>query len=575
MDNFNIYDMKYLKLYEAFSSNTLSKLYNHLKKKNATKTSLTKFKSDIKSIASSFDIPMDQISDENVSYLSRKKALVLRNEEKVQNESGIWSIKFWFDKDGEYIGTSGTGNETFEVDTTPTHTTSQSRPFTKEQWVALRAARFARFPRTGILKPVLATEYGSLEDGDEVIAVLCDPDYYEDEKVDHLTWGNIFVDSDGEVYVVHDNDNADGMSPDDVPGDRYPDSEWGAYAWRIASSSKSPNGDHFNLHRVMKSDSSLRYYSDKKEIKKEITDPFEFNLSLEEDEDGIVKMASWSGNIEEKIKIEKEADFAVILYIDDILKRGLKSPMETSIERGEARKGATALITDEEFKRANIERFMNKVIEKIGVTPESVELKNLQKVVATIMSSGVSQSYAFLGIISGDFNAIDRISYQIKRLVSCVSIPDSESMLHFVYEEFVEEYRRMKIYSNESYKSKKIAMDILKEKEELKPLYDAILRISEKISKSILSKEMVKGEDLKKVYYKLKSIGEMMRDDDFNLSYRLRDFIDNIRYGYVLVDKVENMIGDYNTLVNDNKKTFLQMDLEKLQEIESYVDDIM
>jgi hypothetical protein len=67
----------------------------------------------------------------------------------------------------------------------------------------------------------------------------------------------------------------------------------------------------------------------------------------------------------------------------------------------------------------------------------------------------------------------------------------------------------------------------------------------------------------------------MMRDDDFNLSYRLRDFIDNIRYGYVLVDKVENMIGDYNTLVNDNKKTFLQMDLEKLQEIESYVDDIM
>jgi hypothetical protein len=35
------------------------------------------------------------------------------------------------------------------------------------------------------------------------------------------------------------------------------------------------------------------------------------------------------------------------------------------------------------------------------------------------------------------------------------------------------------------------------------------------------------------------------------------------------------MDGDYSTLTNDNKTTLLEMDLKKLKEIESYVDDIM
>jgi hypothetical protein len=579
MDNFNIYDMKYLKLYEAFSSNTLSKLYNHLKKKNATKTSLTQFKSDMKSIASSFDVPMDQISDEDVSYLSRRKALGLRNEEKVQNESGIWAIKFWFDKDGEYIGTSGTGNDTFEFDAIPKHTGKQCKPFTKEQWVALRAARFARFPRTGMLNPVLEDEYASLKNGDEVIAVLCDPDYYEDEQVDHLTWGKIFIDNDREIYIVHDNDNCDGMSPDDDPAAEYPDTEWGSYTWKIYG--YRPAEDHFNLHRVLKSDSPLRYYSDKKEEeeKKETSNPFEFNLSLEEDEDGGVRMASWSGNIDEKIKIEKEADFAVILYIDDILKRGLKSPMETNIARGEARKGATALMTDDEFKKANLERFMSKVVEKIGVTPESVELKSLQKVVANIVSSGISESYAFLGIITRDYRSIDSFSYQIKRLVSCLSVEGGETMLGFVYGEFAKEYQRMKRQSSEAYKNKKTGMDVLKERVELKPLYDAIMRISSKITKSILSKEIVRGEDLKKIFFKLASIEDMTRDDDFIFTYKLRDFIDGIRYAASdkehVRTKVDNLIGNYCDLESDDGKTDLQRDLGRLKEIESYIDDIM
>ena len=561
--------MKYLKLYEAFSSNTLSKLYKHLKKKNATKTSLNHFKEDLTTIMKSFDIPMDEISDEDVSYLSRRKALGLRNEEKVENESGIWAIKFWFDKDGEYIGTSGTGNETFAVDAMPTNTGKQSKPFDQNQWSYLKS-----FQKTGILKPILEEDYENLKDGDEVIGVLVAPEDYEEQKIDNLTLGRIFIDDDGDRYIVHDNSDADGVSPDNDPSDIHPNIEWGSYTWKIYG--RQIAEDHFNLHQVLKSDSPLKYYSEKKEL---VNDPFEFNLSLEQHDDDSIKMGRWSGNYEEKVKIEKDADFSVILYIDDILKRGLKSPKEKGAEREESRKGAVALMTDEEFKRINLERIMKRVVEKIGVTPESVELKNLQKVVANIVSSGISESYAFLGIITRDYRSIDSFSYQIKRLVSCLSIEGGETMLGFVYNEFADDYRRIKRNSSVTYKNKKIAMYLIKERVELKPLYDVIMRISSKITKSILSKEIVRGEDLKKIFYKLGSIEDMTRDDEFIFSHKLRDFIEHIRYASSNTEnvkaKVDALVGNYCDLESDDGKTDLQRDLQKLKEIESYIDDIM
>jgi hypothetical protein len=105
------------------------------------------------------------------------------------------------------------------------------------------------------------------------------------------------------------------------------------------------------------------------------------------------------------------------------------------------------------------------------------------------------------------------------------------------------------------------------------------MRISSKITKSILSKDITRGEDLKKIFFKLASIEDMTRDDDFIFTYKLRDFIESIRYAASNTEnvrtKVDELIGEYCTLTNDNKTTLLEMDLKKLKEIESYVDDIM
>jgi len=565
--------MRYLKLYEAFSSNTLSKLYKHLKKKNASNKSLNQFKEDMEVIAKSFDIPIDQISDEDVSYVSRRKALPLKSDAK--NDSGIWAIKFWFDKDGEYIGTSGTGNAKFATSLSPSTGSFHSKPYSKAQWDKIKKSMTYGFPKTGYLIPVLHDEYDQLKTGDEVIACLCDPEEYDDypeSRVDRLICGKIFLDGNGQVYFIHDDEIADGSSPNNRPSEEYPDIEWGDYTWSISNRNGNVGVDHFNLHKVIKSDAPISYYSEKNDNEEEVgKNPFEFNLSLEEIEDNKLALSSWTGNIDEKNKIEKEADFAVILYVDGILSRGLKSKSTTSGEREEARKGALALMSDEDFKSANIEKYLNQAISKIGITTESAELKSLEKVVATIMCSGVVDSYALLSMVDREFRAIDNFAYQIKRLISTFTI-ENAGMLKFIYNEFLSEYKILKRRSSNSYKCKKVAMDMLKEKEEPKPLYDSIMRISAKISKGIISKEITRGEDLKKIFFKLDSIEEAMRDDYFRISGELRDFVDSIRYAATDTSTTERKI---NTMMEDYYiKNTLDIDLKNLKEIESYIEDI-
>ena len=567
--------MKYLKLYEAFASNTLSRLYRHLRK-NVTKSGIVQFKEDIELIANKLDIPMDKISDEDVSYLSRKKALPIRGEAK--NGTGIWAIKFWFDKDGEYIGASGTGNSVFDSSVASSSGTKHSRPYTKEQWSKIRKANKYGFPKTGYLTPVLGDEYGKLKSGDQVIACLCDEDEYEDyseSQVDRLICGRIFLDEDGAVYMMHDDDIAEGMEPSNGPSEEYADIEWGEYSWRLADSNKRANGDHFNLHKVSESDEPLSYHMAKKT--EEGVDPFEFNVSLEETDDDRLVLSSWIGNADEKKRIEKDADFSVILYIDGILSRGLKAKSATSAERKQAREGAVALMSEEDFKKANIDKYIEVMVKKMGITAESVELRNLEKVVAAIMSSG-TESYSLFAVQARDFRAIDDFSYQIRKLVSGVSVPNSEAMMELLYREFLKEYTRFKKGASFAYKSRKVAMDMLKQREELRPLYDAIMRISAKISKGILSREITRGEDLKKIYFKLDSVDNMVGADEFRLTEDLRRFFEESRYAATDPDivkvRLDRLEGEYITEKQRDNLTRFESDMKALEEIESYIDDI-
>ena len=239
-------------------------------------------------------------------------------------------------------------------------------------------------------------------------------------------------------------------------------------------------------------------------------------------------------------------------------------------------------MSDEDFKEANLKKYMESIIKKIGVTPESVELKNLEKIVSGIMSSGISESYAFLSILNRDFREIDNFSYQIKRMISATSVvevPKKAEYIKMAYISFEQSYSILKRRMSEGFKNKKAIMDVLKEINELKPINDAIFRIGGKISKALAAREIVRGEDLTKIYFKIKSISDLMESDDFHLSYYIDGIVDSIKYASHDKDRFRRRINDmdsesYTERKGDNKSSLMEMDLKKLADIESYVDEI-
>ena len=63
-------ELKYIKLFEAFDSDRLSKTLNFI-----DKDSKKKFLTDLKNVCNSIDFPYSEISDEYIDYLPFKRAL--------------------------------------------------------------------------------------------------------------------------------------------------------------------------------------------------------------------------------------------------------------------------------------------------------------------------------------------------------------------------------------------------------------------------------------------------------------------------------------------------------------------
>ena len=92
--------MKYLKLYEAFESNILSKTLKYL-----SKGSKDSFLKEVKQICDEMDFPYSKLSDEYFEYLPFNNAL-----KKVDGTNKIY--KFWLNSDGDLINTTLTDGET-------------------------------------------------------------------------------------------------------------------------------------------------------------------------------------------------------------------------------------------------------------------------------------------------------------------------------------------------------------------------------------------------------------------------------------------------------------------------------
>ena len=382
-------NLKYIKLFEAFESTKLSKTLGFIKDKKT-------FIDYLKNIANKIDLPYSKYSDDYFQYLPFKKALEINHSiidepcdatsasefpgYAVEGEKcnggylkrrwgrGIRSIvcpvckgtsikpkttfdikwiKFWFDKDGNYVNTTVTDGKVRE----------QKSSRTIKDYIVVKTI-------------TTLSQWNDIVTGTKVRINI------NDEFTNNPSVIGTYFKQDGRHYIIQD--VSDGMTP-------Y-GSDWmayGKYSWNISNGTE---------------------YTGNPEILKPIYDeqinPYTWNAIYDVSRSKILI----SSDVENKLA---NAHFAIILDFLDLKKSGFKTKANIKSEREESMKGALAFITDDEIKRKNIERYIEEISKRINIPRD---LADFQKVVIKYMGGNKIGYYILRGRNFSDFDSfIDKV----------------------------------------------------------------------------------------------------------------------------------------------------------------------
>jgi len=389
--------MKYLKLFEAFQSNILSKTIGFI---NSESKKL--FISNLQKVCNKIDFPESELKDEFFSYLPFKKALELSAKtgdnpcdalsvnafpeygvegEKCQNgkikrkwgarlrevecpickgtgvkptSPEIKLIKFWFTSDGKYV-----------TQTAVDGVIRKGENYRKE--TVIDGKEWETDFTTGRIS--------DLKNGDKVIIKL--RGYWTD--------AHIFIIG-TRVYAIQN--RFDGSAPEDT--DEW--KKYGQYSWVLSAPSTYSDVIH-----VLKP----------KESATDEVNPYTWNVYYEIRNYG----GGINANIDVKDKI-KDAHFAIIMDFGKLKSSEYKNKSTTQVKREEEKEGATALLTDEWVKRQNIERYMQAIADKIT---SGDELTKITRSVPMIFGGKNCISYILRGTNLGTFNNLLTLLYQFMR----------------------------------------------------------------------------------------------------------------------------------------------------------------
>lgn len=540
-------EMKYLMLFEAFEANALSKMMAFLAKKTDS-NSKERFRDKLKTLITQLDIPIDKIKDSDIKYLNRPQALKLKSE---KESDSLYCLKFWFSMDEGYLGFTGTGNVTMDFNeyisgSRRRGSSDKNSPFTNRE---LNYIKSDLDIKTGSLEPV--KNYENLQHGQLIIGILSD----DEDNLDRLCVAKIWRDE-TQLYAIQDVNS--GGSPDNsIGGVSWRD--WGyRYSWSL-DSVHSPGSDHCKLHIYTPSDEPIHVVGDKKEVEEvEIKSPFDFNLPVNRHY-SLVEWGDTTWSIDGYKPVEK-SDFAIVLMVDDIIKSVETKVGDVRKSREESKEGATSLMSDGEIRDANIKRYLLGLISKMGITLDTSNLQNLQKLVI----KAVCDEFAFISIYKErpDFDNLNQI---IKNIYNMMEV-ESESDKKFYLERSITYYQILNSNSNDYKKNFVESLEIIKKSDsnQIKEFFDIVMKIGDKIKKYLLSQNIQSIEDLRMIIVKLKSIRTISRENEFNFSGFAKSILDEFHYK----SDVEYYIREYGD--RDISK-----ELIKLKHLERYVDSLL
>lgn len=527
--------MRYLKIYEAFESKGINSTLDFLKKK-VGKQSSTNFLDSLKTLMTSVDFPIDKLSDDDIDYMSAKKAVLVKSKEDVSNDKKIDTIKYWFSiKDG-YLGFTGTGNKIIKSNSIITSDTKPQRKFTSEQleWVKNNVTR------TGELYPI--TDYSTLKTGDVVLG--CFSGSYERDRI---SLGKVFITNE-EAYVIQS--VASGSS---IGGSEWVNyNQYGSLTWWIADSMRTGT-DHCFLNYWRNSSEELNYVDNlwkEEEIKEDSTT---WNLPL----DNSFNLTRWGRSYYISQSDYEKADFALILKYDDLLKKdSYKKPSNTRKVRKEEKEGATKLMSDDKIKKMNIERYILKLSFQLNIT--ETDFFNLEK----IIKRNLCGDFSFISIYTRrpDWsNNLSSITTYLYRVADYESLDDKRYYLDTVKDLYKDQSKNYYTYLTRYLESR----GELKSGN-IKSIFDNIFKLSKELNLKLIKSDINSIDELYLIREKINSFYSFSRMDRNLLSYNVREIMNSFA-------NPENMERYYDAYAPTYTDQIYQNDLDKIKRMSEFL----
>lgn len=542
---------------ESIESKGITNTLSFLSKKcpeNAAKY----FLKDIRKISDKYDYPMSKLNDMHIKYLPKRVALPLKNENEIENDWGIWCFKFWFSLEEGYLGYTSVNRESFPYKSKRDRTGNTN--FNSHELDTLMSSIPTNietlnpdntYYKNGGFYPIAShSDYENLRTGDVIAGY-----FNEDEYEDAFGWAIVYREDTDRVYAIQN--KSDGSSPSNPEWRNY-----GRYSWNIYSG--GPSTDHCKLNLFIPGKKNI-----KSEEVKEEENPLDFNLPLRN-----ATVSKWTGSydsIDDAEEIEK-ADFSLVLYFDDMINPDkaefYERPSDIKTERKRSREGAISLKSDEEIRNENIQRYIEKLVKLLGISPEKTEFKNLNKLVMKCLSG----KFSIMSILKKDYRTLDSINEYLYDMLQQTSIDGKKyyfDKITSAYEKTVKanlEYLGLLTQTDNFLINNIDEYDLEEdEKEMFLQQYNKILELGDYIEKTIKNMNIHTIEDLKIISYKLENINNIMNNDrSFNLNERFYNIIRNF-----------NNSNDVDFSMNRIKKSNLVENETRLKNLEKAIKSIL
>ena len=543
--------LKYIKLFEAFDSIQIAKTLKFVKKSDKSK-----FMDALESITQSIDAPLSALNDKNFQYLPYKKAIGIKassdkvkcsaceGEGKINKAWGSTTrrtkcttcdgggavdpkpklkyFKFWFNSDGSFIGTTA-------IDGLYHISKSDVKNFDKKD--------ITEDMRTLTVREI-KTKY-KIVNGETTM-------YVENVATRHSgtnrksCLGKAFIDRDGDFYVVNSSVDTHSMPT----GRKYRD--YGNYAVDVMRSAQDGRND---------ADSSFRIYLTSETEEKE--DMF-WNVPVSFYGDG------WNTKDSMSKDFLKEAHFAIVFDFDSFAYGGTNwNPVSiTKGDRSDARKGATALMSDEDIKNANIDRYV-KTLANVDLGEGLTRLVNK---IPKIFGGDFALYYIY-----GEKN-FSKFKNMLNDVYSFMAAEDDETRSYYnnkIRDRVLDTFSGCEELNQKIAKRLQLAKEDIAERDALVDVIKVINKleeISKRINQKLLKGKIETVEDMEIMLMKAEGIKAALKSDRFEIDYYIKNYLDYLPYtGWrgdnAALDSIRNLS------VNDIPKN-----LRKLDQLISLID---